>query len=84
MVGQRLDFALSLLLPHMGLRGRKRCIENGLVLVNGRACSAAQRLRKGDVVTLQDAVQEQADAAPQVETVEQSVVCRGGRRRSWR
>ena len=78
MVGQRLDFALSLLLPHMGLRGRKRCIENGLVLVNGRACSAAQRLRKGDVVTLQDAVQEQADAAPQVETVEQSVVCAPG------
>ena len=55
MVGQRLDFALSLLLPQMGLRGRKRCIENGLVLVNGRKCTAAQRLRKGDVVTLQDA-----------------------------
>ena len=52
MVGQRLDFALSLLLPHMGLRGRKRCIESGLVLVNGRACTAAQRLRKGDVVSL--------------------------------
>jgi hypothetical protein len=29
----------------MGLRGRKRCIENGLVLVNGRKCTAAQRLR---------------------------------------
>ena len=78
MVGQRLDFALSLLLPHMGLRGRKRCIENGLVLVNGRACSAAQRLRKGDVVTLQDAVQEPADAAPLVETVEQSAACAPG------
>ena len=75
MVGQRLDFALSLLLPHMGLRGRKRCIENGLVLVNGRACSAAQRLRKGDVVTLQDAVQEPADTSPLVETVEQSAAC---------
>ena len=78
MVGQRLDFALSLLLPQMGLRGRKRCIENGLVLVNGRACSAAQRLRKGDVVTLQDAVQEPADAAPLVETVEQSAACAPG------
>ena len=78
MVGQRLDFALSLLLPHMGLRGRKRCVENGLVLVNGRACSAAQRLRKGDVVTLQDAAQEQADAVPQVETVEQSAACAPG------
>jgi 23S rRNA pseudouridine1911/1915/1917 synthase len=78
MVGQRLDFALSLLLPQMGLRGRKRCIENGLVLVNGRTCSAAQRLRKGDVVTLQDAVQESADAAPLVETVEQSAACAPG------
>ena len=78
MVGQRLDFALSLLLPQMGLRGRKRCIENGLVLVNGRACSAAQRLRKGDVVTLQDAVQEPADTSPLVETVEQSAACAPG------
>ncbi|NCB21506.1 MAG: pseudouridine synthase [Deltaproteobacteria bacterium] len=78
MVGQRLDFALSLLLPQMGLRGRKRCIENGLVLVNGRACSAAQRLRKGDVVILQDAVQEPKDVAPLAETEEQSAACAPG------
>ena len=52
MEGQRLDYALSLLLPQMGLRGRKRCIDSGLVVVNGRACTAAQRLRKGDVVEL--------------------------------
>lgn len=65
MVGQRLDFALSLLLPQMGLRGRKRCIENGLVLVNGRGCTAAQRLRKGDVVTLHHAEPEAAPAASQ-------------------
>ena len=78
MVGQRLDFALSLLLPHMGLRGRKRCIENGLVLVNGRACTAAQRLRKGEVVTLQEAAQEPAASVPQVEAMEQSVACAPG------
>ena len=78
MVGQRLDYALSLLLPHMGLRGRKRCIENGLVLVNGRGCSAAQRLRKGDVVTLQEPAQEPADAAPRVETVEPVAACAAG------
>lgn len=78
MVGQRLDFALSLLLPHMGLRGRKRCIENGLVLVNGRACTAAQRLRKGDVVSLQAAEQEPAAAAPMAKAVEQSAACAPG------
>lgn len=50
--GQRLDQALEALLPHMGIRGRKRCIEKGLVLVNGRAASAARRMREGDVVTL--------------------------------
>ena len=55
MVGQRLDYALTLLLPQMGLRGRKRSIESGQVLVNGRSCKAAQRLRKGDVVSLADA-----------------------------
>jgi len=78
MVSQRLDFALSLLLPHMGLRGRKRCIENGLVLVNGRACTAAQRLRKGDVVTLHEAEQEPAVAAPPVKTVGQAAACSSG------
>ena len=66
MVGQRLDFALSLLLPQMGLRGRKRCIENGLVLVNGRKCTAAQRLRKGDVVTMQNAGAEMSAPAPAI------------------
>ena len=63
MVGQRLDYALTLLLPQMGLRGRKRCIESGQVLVNGRTCTAAQRLRKGDVVSLADA-QPEAAAVP--------------------
>lgn len=60
MVGQRLDYALTLLLPQMGLRGRKRCIESGQILVNGRSCTAAQRLRKGDVVSLADAQAETA------------------------
>ena len=63
MVGQRLDYALSLLVPQKGLRGRKRSIESGQVLVNGRPCKAAQRLRKGDVVSLADA----PDADPQTQ-----------------
>lgn len=52
MAGQRLDYSLRLLLPHLGLRGRKRRIESGLVLVNGRPSSAAYRLRPDDVVAL--------------------------------
>ena len=64
MVGQRLDYALTLLLPQMGLRGRKRSIESGQVLVNGRSCTAAQRLRKGDVVSLADV----PDADPQIQS----------------
>ena len=59
MVDQRLDYALTLLLPQMGLRGRKRSIESGQVLVNGRACTAAQRLRKGDVVSLAEVPDEE-------------------------
>lgn len=53
--GLRLDHALECLLPHMGLRGRKRCIENGGVSVNGRAASASRRMRLGDVVRLHPA-----------------------------
>lgn len=64
MVGQRLDYALTLLLPQMGLRGRKRSIESGQVLVNGRSCTAAQRLRRGDVVSLA----EVPDAAQQAQS----------------
>ncbi|MFT4300849.1 MAG: pseudouridine synthase [Desulfovibrio sp.] len=53
--GQRLDQALEALLPHMGIRGRKRCIEKGIVLVNGRSAPASRRMREGDLVTLLEA-----------------------------
>ena len=72
MVGQRLDYALTLLLPQMGLRGRKRCIESGQILVNGRSCAAAQRLRRGDVVALADA---QAERAAQPMSVAGGATC---------
>ena len=78
MVGQRLDFALSVLLPDMGLRGRKRCIENGLVRVNGRACTAAQRLRKSDVVTLLEPAQEPAPEVGQLAAMPEQVACAPG------
>ncbi|MBO4313723.1 MAG: pseudouridine synthase [Desulfovibrio sp.] len=51
MVGMRLDHALAAVHPEMGLRGRRRLIESGRILVNGRAGRAAQRLREGDVIT---------------------------------
>ena len=53
--GLRLDQALEHLLPHMGLRGRRRCAENGGVSVNGRAAKASRRMRQGDVVRLHNA-----------------------------
>ncbi|OXS29084.1 MAG: hypothetical protein BCS36_01275 [Desulfovibrio sp. MES5] len=53
--GQRLDHALEALLPHLGVRGRKRCIESGLVLVNGRPAAASRRMREGDVICLAEA-----------------------------
>ena len=62
--GQRLDHALEALLPHLGVRGRKRCIESGLVLVNGRPAAASRRMRQGDVICLLDATTQIATAPP--------------------
>ena len=45
--GQRLDQALTSLLPGLGLRGRRRLLENGRVLLNGHPAGAACRVREG-------------------------------------
>lgn len=50
--GLRLDRALAAILPHMGLRGRRRAIDDGRVLVNGQPGSAAQHVRRGDRVVV--------------------------------
>ena len=50
--GARLDAAAAELLPGMGLRGRRRCIHGGAVLVNGVPRRAAYKLRPGDVLSL--------------------------------
>lgn len=51
-VGMRLDRALAALVPE-GLRGRRRRILSGGVLLNGAPCrEPARRLRAGDAVTL--------------------------------
>ena len=52
MAGKRLDYSLRLLLPQLGVRERKRCIDSGLVLVNGRPSTAAYRLRADDIVSV--------------------------------
>lgn len=52
MAGHRLDYALGALLPHLGLRGRRRCLEAGGVLVNGKPCRAAYRVCPGDRIAL--------------------------------
>lgn len=54
MEGQRLDAALLALAPHLSLRGRRRLIERGGVLVNGKPGRPGQRLRAHDVVELAD------------------------------
>lgn len=52
--GQRLDQALEEALPSLGLRGRRRLISGGGVLLNGRPGKSAQRVRAGDLVTTAD------------------------------
>lgn len=50
--GERLDRALERLLPGSGLRLRRRLIETGRVLVEGRPAPAGLKLREGQRVSL--------------------------------
>ncbi len=52
LAGKRLDQALCVLVPALGLRGRRRLIEQGLALLNGRASRSGVRLRLGDRLSL--------------------------------
>ncbi|MHC1711858.1 MAG: pseudouridine synthase [Solidesulfovibrio sp.] len=58
--GWRLDRAVGLLVPEAGLRGRRRLIESGLVLVDGRPRGAAYRVRVGEMLAVADAVRSEA------------------------
>ena len=51
--GKRLDAALAELLPHLGLRGRRRLWEHGRVLLDGRERGPAHRVAGGESVTLE-------------------------------
>ena len=48
--GQRLDRVLQLLCPESSLRTRRRLIEAGQVLVNGKQALCARKLRLRDVI----------------------------------
>lgn len=48
----RLDRVLARLVPDMGLRGRRRLCELGLVLVNGHPAKESRKMREGEVVSL--------------------------------
>ena len=50
--GWRLDRAVGLLVPGAGLRGRRRLIESGMVLVDGVARGAACRVRAGQTLVV--------------------------------
>ena len=50
--GWRLDKALGLLLPEVGLRGRRRLIESGQATVDGRARAGGYRVRAGQTVVV--------------------------------
>ena len=60
--GMRLDAVLGELFPGMGLRGRRRLVGRGAVLVNGRRAKSGQAVRTGDLV---EAVGEQASRSAQ-------------------
>lgn len=49
---QRLDRVLEVLLPDMGLRGRRRLCALGLVLVNGKPALEAKKIKPGDVLEI--------------------------------
>lgn len=58
--GARLDRALELLLPGSGLRLRRRLIESGRVLLDGRSATAGRKVRQGQTLELLPGALEEA------------------------
>ena len=60
--GVRLDHCLAALLPHMGLRGRRRLCDEGRVHVNGRPAGPGYRVLQGQLVQVfSDVLQQPGD-----------------------
>ncbi len=72
--GLRLDKFLLKLLPDSGLRERRRLIENGFVMVNGRSCRSGLKMFPGAEVVLL----EVEDRACAVEILSQVKVVKQG------
>lgn len=65
MDGQRLDQALALLLPEAGLRERRRLVEDGRVLLDGRVRAKGCKVAAGQVLELAEAATRSApDGVP--------------------
>jgi 23S rRNA pseudouridine1911/1915/1917 synthase len=65
--GKRLDAALAMVLPEMGLRGRRRLCSRRRVTVNGRARAPGVAVDEGDIVRiipLDEATKTLSPAAP--------------------
>jgi len=61
LAGERLDRAAALVLPDTGLRGRRRLIEAGRLLVDGRSKAAAYRVRAGEKLAARIATRPQGE-----------------------
>ena len=64
MEGRRLDAALELLLPDLGLRARKRLMETHRVLVDGRPRPKGYRVQAGQVLSLEPLDPDASSAPP--------------------
>ena len=62
--GWRLDRALELLVPDVGLRGRRRLVESGAVTVGGRARPCGYRVRAGQELAVSLAAPDTAHFGP--------------------
>lgn len=64
MDGARLDRAMDLVCPGVGLSARRRLIARGLVLAAGRPGTPGQKMRSGDEIILLDAPDQACPAGP--------------------
>lgn len=61
--GQRLDRALEEIFPDLGLRGRRRLLEKGAILINSQSAKGATRVKTGDLVKILDQPEKEGPAA---------------------
>lgn len=82
LAGQRLDAALAVVLAVLGdevpgLRGRRRLLEQGRVLVDGRPAPASRRLRAGERISLLPGAEPLPEALPEDGEGPRRLSCQG-------